>query len=385
MKKWILSIFILATTALLLGGCEATPSGQVQNTIKSIPDTLLRVRMDALATYLDSTDLATSVSSDSLFYVLHRLKYGQRPPNMSHLAQKESIDTTGLVQTITRFFDSDNPRFIDEIRALEPGAQQYHVLKNHYKRLLREEKNDSLVIIQKSLNVFRWIQRYTTGTFALINIPSAELLVNDSLGKETLRMRVIVGTRRNQTPSFATYTNEIITYPYWNVPRSIATKEILPKVKRNVGYLANNNMQVIGKSGRALDPYSISWASFNASNFPYRFRQSTGCDNALGVVKFNLASPYAIYMHDTNSRSLFSREYRWLSHGCIRLEKPAELANYILNEPLFDEEFLNQCLIGAKPGSIKPSKPLPVFIMYMLADVDEQGRLRWNKNVYNWR
>lgn len=366
-------------------GCSATPSEQVQATIQSVPDTLLKTRLLALSTYLDSSDLAAPVTSDSLFWLVHTLKYGQRPPYMSHIALKEAVDTSGLVSIITQFLAPDNKNFIQEIQSLEPRAQQYHLLKEQYRRLVREAKPDSAAIIQNSLNVFRWIQRFTDSTYTVINIPSAELFVNDSAGAETLRMRVIVGTRSNQTPSFATYTHEIITYPYWNVPRSIATKEILPKVKRSIRYLSNNNMQVIGKSGKAIDPYSLNWASYNASNFPYRFRQSTGCDNALGVVKFNLASPYSIYMHDTNSRSLFSRDYRWLSHGCIRLQKPAELANLVLNEPIFDEEFLNQCLIGAKSGSVKPAKPMPVFIMYMLADIDENGGLRWNKNIYNWQ
>lgn len=384
MKRIAQNILMAVAFSVQCMGCEVSMQNTQKEVVHINHDSINDIRFKELHLFIDSTDLKLSEKPDSLFNLLYTLHYGVRPKSMAHIAIPEKSDSSKILNKIESFFTADNPNYLADIQDLEPKATQYQQLKVHYQRLLRESKSDSLAIIHESLNAFRWIQRFTDSSFAIVNIPSTELFVNNQEGSEVLRMRVIVGSKTHQTPAFATYTPEIITYPYWNVPRSIAVNEILPKVKRNVGYLARNNMQVIGSNGRALNPAQINWSSYGASNFPYRFRQSTGCDNALGVVKFNLESPYAIYMHDTNARGLFERSYRWLSHGCIRLQNPTELANLILNEPIFDQEYLNQCLIGAKPGSIRLAKPFPVFILYLQADINAKGELRWNNDVYNW-
>lgn len=382
--KQMTILFLIVVSTFQIAACQSAPQETPSEPIHVAVDTVVSYRMRTLQTYLDSTDLTGTLSADSLFGVLYALRYGEAPRRLSHLALTEAPDTLLIQTAAAEFLTTDQADFLQIIRDLEPKANQYQRLKEHYPRLWREGKTDSLALLHESLNAYRWIQRFTDSTFALVNIPSAELWVNGPTGHEQLRMRAIVGSRSHQTPAFATYSPEIITYPYWNVPRSIAVGEILPKVKRSIAYLERNNMQVIGSNGRLVDPATVNWAALGSSHFPYRFRQSTGCDNALGIIKFNLASPYAIYMHDTNSRSLFARSARWLSHGCIRLQKPTELANLMLAEPVFDEGYLEQCRINARSGSIRLARPFPVFILYLRADIDEQGNLRWNKDVYNW-
>jgi L,D-transpeptidase YcbB len=384
MNRIFAPLVLILFVAALLTGCQASPSLSRERQ-ESQPDTLTPFRLGVLQSYLDSLDVPAPASVDSLFSTLYRLRYGRPPRHLSHLALSEHTDSILIQNEIKKFLDPKTTDFLAGIRALEPRAMPYIALKKHYYRLRREEKTDSLTTVYEALNAFRWMQRFTDSTYLLINLAAAELMVIEEGGSEALRMRTIVGSRSHQTPAFATHITEIVTYPYWNVPRSIAINEILPKVKQDAGYLTRNNMQVISANGRVVDPGQLNWASFGGANFPYRFRQSTGCDNALGLVKFNLESPYAIYLHDTNARSLFGRANRWLSHGCIRLQRPTELANILLNEPIFDEEYLNKCLIGAKPGSIRLSGPVPVFILYLPADVDETGALRWHRNVYGWR
>ncbi len=383
MNRILYLLILTLFTASLLTGCQASPF-LAQKMEKTQPDTLAPYRLVVLQSYMDSLDIPAPASVDSLFSTLYRLRYGRQPRHLSYLALTGRTDSTLIHNEIANFLNPENTDFLAGIRALEPRAAPYQALKKHYYRLRREEKTDSLTAVYEALNTFRWMQRFTDSTCILINIAAAELVVLEEEGNVALRMRTIVGSRSHQTPAFASHITEIITYPYWNVPRSIAINEILPKVKRDAGYLSRNNMQVIGANGRVVDPAQLNWSSFSRANFPYRFRQSTGCDNALGLVKFNLDNPYSIYLHDTNARSLFSRTNRWLSHGCIRLQKPTELANLLLNEAVFDEEYLNQCRLGARPGSIRLPGPVPVFILYLPADVDQTGALRWHRNVYGW-
>ncbi len=238
--------------------------------------------------------------------------------------------------------------------------------------------------IKESLNYWRWTGRLAEQEFILVNIPAARLQIVNQDSTRELSMRVIVGKTGTPTPSFTAYISKVIAYPYWNVPYSIATKEMLPKIKKSIGYLDANDLQVMNSKGVVMNPASIDWASLSGKNFPYRIRQSTGCDNSLGVLKFDLNSPFSIYLHDTNARTLFARSNRFLSHGCIRVEKPMELANYILADGLDSATTakLNQCVKDEKPTEFKLKKDFPVLILYMMADIDAKGGLKFYRDVY---
>ncbi len=238
--------------------------------------------------------------------------------------------------------------------------------------------------MKESLNYWRWTGRLNEHEFILVNIPAARLQIVNPDSAKDLSMRVIVGKTSTQTPSFTAYITKVITYPYWNVPNDIAVKEMLPKIQKSLDYLEANNLQVLDNRGKELDPTQIKWKTLTPARFPYRIRQSTGCDNALGVLKFDLNSPYFIYLHDTNRRDLFTKKDRFMSHGCVRLEKPMELANYVLQDGLDSATVakLNQCLRDEKPTSFALKKQFPVLILYLTADVDENGWLRFYNDVY---
>lgn len=251
--------------------------------------------------------------------------------------------------------------------------------------LLNQPLTQSIARIKESLNYWRWTGRLAEQEFILVNLPAARLQIVNNDSAVNYSMRVIVGKTGTKTPQFTAYITGVIAYPYWTVPYSIATKDILPKVKKNRAYLDQNNYQVLDLQGKVVDESTINWASVSAGKFPYKFRQGTGCDNALGVMKFDLNSPFSIYLHDTNRRDLFSKKDRFMSHGCVRLEKPMELANYVLDNGLDSATTskLNQCLKDEKPTTFKLSRKIPVLIFYMTADVDETGMLRFYKDVYD--
>jgi len=157
----------------------------------------------------------------------------------------------------------------------------------------------------------------------------------------------------------------------------------LPKIKQDRGYLERNNIQVLNRKGKVISASSVNWHSVSRKNFHYTFRQSTGCDNALGVMKFDLNSPYSIYLHDTNNRNLFQNNNRHLSHGCVRVEKPFFLAEYLLGNSV-DTAYLNQCLRTETPKEHQLKQKFPVLILYLTADVNAEGELRFYKDVYGY-
>ena len=154
----------------------------------------------------------------------------------------------------------------------------------------------------------------------------------------------------------------------------------MPKVQKNENFLERNNLEVVDAKGNVIDDSDIKWDNYTENNFPYFFRGSTGPDNSLGVLKFNLGNPFSIYLHDTNSKGAFAKDYRFLSHGCIRLEKPVELADF-LTKGKINVWDLKTGKKDTESKTIKLVQKVPVFIIYMLATVDDQ-KVTFQKDVY---
>lgn len=268
------------------------------------------------------------------------------------------------------------------VKRLEPATEEYLQLSRALVQELSTGSTENCSRLKTALNYCRWIHHFQFEKYIVINIASATLryIEKDSV---LLEMKIVAGKPNTPTPRFAAHCNEVILYPYWNVPHSIAVKEILPSVKVAVGVLELLNMQVVDKKGAVINPNTVQWSAYNAKNFPYHFRQSTGCDNALGIIKFNLTSPYSVYMHDTNMKSAFAASKRYFSHGCIRLEKPVELANYLLTEPL-DSKFLAACLKNQRPLHVPLQQEVPVLVIYATAAVDS-GQAVFYDNIYQLR
>ena len=276
--------------------------------------------------------------------------------------------------------------FQDVLKAAQPPYPAYEHLAQHYERLSKTNQADSIRAVATSLNMYRWIWRQSrhVDRFVLANICGAYLTCQDSAGKEILRMRTIVGSPSTPTPTMDTYATHVITHPYWNVPKSIAIREMLPKIKSNVDYLSDNAIEVIDSNGEVIDPDEIDWENISNDNLPYRFRQDSGEDNSLGLLKVDIKNPLAIYLHDTNSRYLFKRSERWRSHGCVRVEKPTELANFLAGKEILSNNFLTDP--GKEPTPpkwYKLNQRIPVFLAYLTADIDQNGHLVYYPNIYD--
>lgn len=238
--------------------------------------------------------------------------------------------------------------------------------------------------LNRSLNYYRWLNCLVKKQEVItLNIPAAYLKVYQH-SKVILEMRMIVGKRTTPTPTLTSKVDEVILYPYWHVPFSIATKELLPRIKRNTGYLNTGNYQVLSKSGKIMDPNDINWNALSRTNFPYIIRQSTGCDNALGLLKLNFKNPFSVYLHDTNSKNLFEYKRRYYSHGCMRMEKPMELGQLLLQNNRVAIDTLEQkgCLRNLSPITVPAELQMPVVIWYNPAGIDSTGRVVFYEDIY---
>jgi murein L,D-transpeptidase YcbB/YkuD len=244
-------------------------------------------------------------------------------------------------------------------------------------------------IRQMRLNMerLRWLPRNLGDCYILVNVAGFTLDVMEK-GEPVMNMKIIVGKDEEDQRTFLFAGN--MTYlelnPYWNVPESITVNELIPKVKKNPGYLASQGMRILdgwSENAREIAPGSIDWESLDPEKFRYRLRQDPGPKNPLGRIKFMFINEFSIYLHDTPTRSLFQRDRRTFSHGCIRIEKPIELAAYLLkNEMEWSEETILAEIAKKKRQVIKLTRPVPVYIYYMTAWADSDGFLHFRKDVY---
>ncbi len=235
--------------------------------------------------------------------------------------------------------------------------------------------------IRINLERARWIIHHLPSEFLVVNIAGFNIrrIINDSV---VFYSRVIVGKHYHESPIFDGKMTYIELNPTWTLPYSIATKETLPKLRKNPNYLAEKNMIIMDRDGRELNPSTIDFDSLSRRNFPYILRQKAGPHNALGEVKFMFPNKYSIYLHDTPGRSLFKREDRAFSHGCIRLDKKWELFLNLMGDD-WNMEKINEIVKSEKTTRVKLLNPIEIILLYWTAGADKQDELYFNKDVYD--
>jgi murein L,D-transpeptidase YcbB/YkuD len=216
-----------------------------------------------------------------------------------------------------------------------------------------------------NLERMRWLPENPAGDRILVNIPEFVLHVYEA-DKKAFDMNIVVGKEGSSTVIFNDMLKYVVFSPYWNVPRSIVRNEIVPAMNRDPGYLARNNMESTGNSG----------------GLPV-IRQKPGPKNSLGLVKFLFPNNYNIYFHDTPSKSLFNRDQRAFSHGCIRLAEPEKMAIYLLrDQPDWTTEKIKEAMHDQKEKWVTLKNPVPVYITYFTSWVDETDVLHFRKDIY---
>ena len=237
-----------------------------------------------------------------------------------------------------------------------------------------------------ALNMKRWryLPKHMGDKYLLVNMANFRLDLMKN-GKSEMNMKVIIGRQARRTPVLAESISAVVLAPEWNVPHRIAIRDILPLAKQSPDYLAEHHYKIYeGWQNPAVEvPLTdVDWDGFNSRINTYRFVQAAGEDNALGTVKFVFPNDKSIYLHDTNHKELFAREMRALSSGCIRVERPVDLAHALLKEQNWDKPLLQNTIERAQTRDVKLLEPMPVYLMYWTTWVDEKGNLQVRDDVY---
>lgn len=236
--------------------------------------------------------------------------------------------------------------------------------------------------IMANMERLRWLPHDVESSYVLVNAPEAMLYVfkND---KVLFSSRVIVGRPNDPTPIFRGEITAVIANPPWKVPDVIARKEMLPALRRNARYLADHH--IVLENGPPGDPYgtSINWRLTPANGFPYRLQQLPGDDNALGTVKLDVSDPFAVYLHDTPAKALFSQSARTFSHGCIRVQQIKPLASYALSgDEASGLTKLNDMIATTTTQRAGLKAPIPLYVLYETAFVSADGILQFRPDIY---
>ncbi|MFZ1731560.1 MAG: L,D-transpeptidase family protein [Bacteroidota bacterium] len=236
--------------------------------------------------------------------------------------------------------------------------------------------------IRVNLERFRWFSYPDNGRYVIVNIPEFWLYAMDG-HKVITTMPVCVGMPSLPTPQITGNFTHCILNPFWNVPWSIATKEIYISAKKDSNYLRKGRYKVF-QGNQLVDASSINWADHSANSMPYSFRQDPGRGNALGSIKFMFQNEFSIYLHDTPQQWAFKRALRAVSHGCVRIQEPMDFARYLLEgTPDWNVAKLQQVIYsGAHSRAVTLKAKSRVYIDYYTAWVDSAGVLQFRDDVY---
>ena len=230
---------------------------------------------------------------------------------------------------------------------------------------------------------YRWLPENFERKGIQVNIPAFRAEVR---GQEGIQFStpVIVGRIDRMTPVFSSTITHVTHNPTWTVPPTILKEDMLPAIARDISYLHRNHIRVFDHAGAEIFPDSLPWSSYTVKNFPFILRQDPGVFNALGLIKFESTNIYSVYLHDTNQKSLFNRQERAMSSGCIRIENPFDVALYLLKDTDWTPEKFQEKIDEGKTGYIRLEDPFPLHVVYFTAFVDSSGALQFRKDIYGW-
>lgn len=253
-------------------------------------------------------------------------------------------------------------------------------------RMLNLNDQDKFVRIAISMDKYKLLPEKMPSRYIWVNVAANFLEVFED-DKVILSSKVITGKPLTRTPMLTSAVSSLITYPQWVPPPSIVTKEILPAVKKNPGYLAKKGFSLLDSKGDEVDPYTVDWSKYKTT-IPYRVVQGSGDANALGIIKFVFANKYSVYLHDTNQRYLFSNAMRSLSHGCVRVQNWENLVNYILTADSIGArngrsqiDSVKSWLKNKQKRTVSLREKLPVYIRYLTCKGDN-GSILFYDDIY---
>jgi murein L,D-transpeptidase YcbB/YkuD len=219
----------------------------------------------------------------------------------------------------------------------------------------------------------------------MVNTASFQLEVVEN-EQRLMKMRVVAGRRSRRTPEVSGELTYLVINPYWHIPHGIAKRDILPRIQEDPNYLVRQNILVFENwesDAPRIDAQSVEWSNVTERSFAFKLRQEPGPSNALGRIKFVFPNPFSVYLHGTPAQGLFRKAQRDFSSGCIRVEKPIELASLLLeSEPGWTRERIINTVRTGKTQVVRLSEKTPVYLSYWTAWVDENGTIHFRDDIY---
>ncbi|MEJ7694574.1 L,D-transpeptidase family protein [Daejeonella sp.] len=299
---------------------------------------------------------------------------GQKSPAVSGLKKRlglASADSTFNAETVTAL------KNFQSAQGLKPDGN----LGPETVKLLNVPVDQRIKQIILNMERWRWIPKSFEEDYLIVNIPEFRLRVFEK-GKEALAMNVIVGKTMNSTPIFSDKMENVVLAPYWNVPASIVRDELGSKIANDPGYLERTNMELVDSKGNQVDPSQVDFSSVTRDSWKYILRKKPGPKNDLGDVKFIFPNTNDIYLHDTPHDELFSQAKRNFSHGCVRVERPLELAEYLLRPVGWDMGKIQSTIAQGTEKHVRLKQVLPVYLVYFTAWADESGNVHFREDIY---
>lgn len=297
-----------------------------------------------------------------------------------------------LGSEVSALLTSDAPSLYDaRLREAVEGFQARHgldvdgIVGPKTRAAMNVPLEDRITQLRLNMERWRWLPRQLGDEHVLVNLAGFDLTLVAE-GRPALRMRAISGRPDRTSPSFGSEIRQLVLNPSWTVPRRLAVEDLLPMLQRDPLSLRRKAIHILRREGGQLvevDPLSVDWRRHDKNNFPYVLRQEPGARNSLGRLKFVLPNPFDIFIHDTPHKGLFAKSVRTLSSGCIRVERPIELAARLMGgEPAGGEAWLRQRLADNATEFLPVSPAVPVYLVYLTAWVDDAGNLQLRDDVY---
>lgn len=368
---------VLKTSQMLLRAAQAPSLTGYVTGLNQLNPIYNRLR-DALARYREEAPRIDplTLAEDQL------LRHGDRSDLVIQLRERLGVPTTGGEP---RLFDAEVEK---AVRAFQRASrlEADGIIGPNTLKLMNASLSDRIGTLIANMERARWLPADMGERFALVDVAGFELKLFEG-GKQVDSMKVVAGKEYHRTPMFADMMEYVVVNPYWNVPNSILVREIAPAVlQHGAGYIEGQRMEVLsdwGDNARVLPVSSVDWAAAARGEPAFRVRQKPGGRNALGRIKFMFPNKYNIYLHDTPADHLFEQSRRAYSHGCVRVERPVDLADFVFRgTPEWDGNRIQSRINSGEHQVIRLKSKIPVYLTYFTAWPRQDGTIAFRADPY---